>query len=91
MPAIQQAITKYFGKNPSKRVNPDEAVALGAAIQAGIFSSAIKDVLLIDVTPFSLSAETLGGVASTIIDADTPSQPAIAKSSLPRVINRLKW
>jgi molecular chaperone DnaK len=71
MPAIQQAVQKFFGKEPTKGVNPDEVVALGAAIQAGVLGGDVKDILLLDVTPLSLSVETLGGVATPMIERNT--------------------
>jgi molecular chaperone DnaK len=71
MPAIQDAVRKFFGKEPHKGVNPDEVVALGAAIQAGVLSGEVKDVLLLDVTPLTLSIETLGGVATPLIERNT--------------------
>jgi len=71
MPAIQEAVRKFFGKEPHKGVNPDEVVALGAAIQAGVLSGEVKDVLLLDVTPLTLSIETLGGVATSLIERNT--------------------
>ena len=71
MPKIQDTVQKFFGKEPHKGVNPDEVVAVGAAIQAGILSGDVKDVLLLDVTPLSLGVETLGGVMTKLIDRNT--------------------
>lgn len=71
IPAIQEAVKKYFGKEPSKGVNPDEVVAIGAAIQGGVLTGEVKDVLLLDVTPLSLGIETMGGVFTKLIDANT--------------------
>jgi molecular chaperone DnaK len=71
MPAIQQAVEEFFGKAPSRGVNPDEVVALGAAIQAGVLAGDVKDILLLDVTPLTLSVETLGGVATPMIERNT--------------------
>jgi molecular chaperone DnaK len=71
IPAIQEAVKKFFGKDPSKGVNPDEVVALGAAIQAGVLAGDVKDVLLLDVTPLSLGIETMGGVFTKLIEANT--------------------
>ena len=71
MPAIQQSVKDFFGKEPTKGVNPDEVVALGAAIQAGVLGGDVKDILLLDVTPLTLSVETLGGVATAMIDRNT--------------------
>ena len=71
IPAIQEAVKKFFGKDPSKGVNPDEVVALGAAIQAGVLAGDVKDVLLLDVTPLSLGIETRGGVLTKLIEANT--------------------
>ena len=68
MPAIQEAVQKFFGRAPHKGVNPDEVVALGAAIQAGVLGGEVKDVLLLDVTPLTLSIETLGGVSTPLIE-----------------------
>jgi molecular chaperone DnaK len=71
IPAIQEAVKKFFGKEPSKGVNPDEVVALGAAIQGGVLAGDVKDVLLLDVTPLSLGIETMGGVMTKLIEANT--------------------
>jgi molecular chaperone DnaK len=71
IPKIQEAVEKFFGKKPSKGVNPDEVVAVGAAIQGGVLTGDIKDVLLLDVTPLSLGIETYGGVFTKLIDANT--------------------
>jgi len=71
IPAIQEAVKKFFGKEPSKGVNPDEVVALGAAIQGGVLAGDVKDVLLLDVTPLSLGIETQGGVFTKLIEANT--------------------
>ncbi len=71
IPAIQAAVEKFFGKAPGKGVNPDEVVALGAAIQGGVLSGDVKDVLLLDVTPLSLGIETMGGVFTKLIEANT--------------------
>lgn len=70
-PAVQDAVKEFTGKDPSKGVNPDECVALGAAIQAGVLSGEVKDVLLLDVTPLTLGIETLGGIATPLIDRNT--------------------
>ncbi|MDY7078498.1 MAG: molecular chaperone DnaK [Chloroflexota bacterium] len=71
MPAIQQKVAQFFGKEPHKGVNPDEVVGLGASIQAGVLGGEVKDVLLLDVTPLTLSIETLGGVATSLIERNT--------------------
>lgn len=68
MPAMQEAVRKFFGKDPNKSINPDEVVAIGAAVQGGIMQGDVKDVLLLDVTPLSLGIETLGGVMTKLID-----------------------
>ena len=71
IPAIQTAVEKFFGKTPSKGVNPDEVVAIGAAIQGGVLSGDVKDILLLDVTPLSLGIETMGSVMTKLIEANT--------------------
>ena len=71
IPAVQQIVEKFFGKTPNKGVNPDEVVAVGAAIQGGVLSGDVKDVLLLDVVPLSVGLETLGGVMTKLIDANT--------------------
>ena len=71
MPAVQEAVRAFFGKDPSKGVNPDEVVALGAAIQAGVLGGDVKDILLLDVTPLTLGVQTLGGVATPMIERNT--------------------
>jgi molecular chaperone DnaK len=71
MPAIVEAVRKFFGKEPNRTVNPDEVVAIGAAVQAGVLSGEVKDILLLDVTPLSLGVETLGGVMTKLIERNT--------------------
>jgi molecular chaperone DnaK len=71
MPVIQKAVADFFGKEPNKGINPDEVVAIGAAIQAGVLGGEVKDILLLDVTPLTLSIETLGGVATPLIERNT--------------------
>ncbi len=71
IPAIQEVVEKFFGKKPSKGVNPDEVVAIGAAIQGGVLTGEVKDVLLLDVTPLSLGIETMGGVSTKLIESNT--------------------
>ena len=71
MPLVQQEVEKFFGKAPRKDVNPDEAVAIGAAVQGGVLAGDVTDVLLLDVTPLSLGIETMGGVMTTLIEKNT--------------------
>lgn len=71
MPKVQQAVKEFFGKEPNKSVNPDEAVALGAAIQGGVLAGDVKDILLLDVTPLTLGVETMGGVMTPLIERNT--------------------
>ena len=71
IPMVQEAVKKYFGKEPNRSVNPDEVVAIGAAVQAAVLSGEVKDILLLDVTPLSLGVETLGGVMTKLIERNT--------------------
>ncbi len=71
IPRIVEEVEKFFGKKPSKGVNPDEVVAVGAAIQGGVLTGEVKDVLLLDVTPLSLGIETMGGVMTKLIESNT--------------------
>merc|ERR1712137_654625 len=71
MPKVQETVEEMFSKAPSKSVNPDEVVAMGAAIQAGVLQGDVKDILLLDVTPLSLGIETLGGISTKLIDKNT--------------------
>merc|ERR1712060_75520 len=71
MPKVKGRVKDFFGKDPTQNVNPDEVVAMGAAIQGGVLSGSVKDVLLIDVTPLSLGIETLGGVFTRLINRNT--------------------
>ena len=86
-PAVQEAVKNFTGKDPSKGVNPDECVALGAAIQAGVLSGEVKDVLLLDVTPLTLGIETLGGIATPLIERNT-TIPAKKSAS---ILNSCRW
>ena len=71
IPKVQEIVEKFFGKKPHKGVNPDEVVAVGAAIQGAVLTGEVKDVLLLDVTPLSLGIETMGGVMTTLIRSNT--------------------
>lgn len=90
IPAVQEAVKKYFGKDPFKGINPDECVAIGAAIQAGVLTGDVKGLLLVDVTPLSLGIETMGGVFTKIIERNTRIPAKKAKSSQRQLITNLK-
>ena len=90
MPKVIDEVKNFFGKEPNKSVNPDEVVAMGAAIQAGVLQGDVKDVLLLDVTPLSLGIETLGGVSTKLIEKNTTIPTKKAKfSQLQKTINLL--
>jgi len=86
IPAIQKAVEDFFGKAPSKGVNPDEVVAVGAAIQGGVLTGEVKDVLLLDVTPLSLGIETMGGVMTKLIESNT----TIPTKKIRNILNRFR-
>ena len=88
IPAVQEAVQRITGKEPYKGINPDECVAIGAAIQAGILGGEVKDVVLLDVTPLSLGIETMGGVFTRLIDRNTTIRCASSRSSPPRRMGR---
>ena len=90
MPKIVETVKNFFGKEPNKSVNPDEVVAMGAAIQAGVLQGDVKDVLLLDVTPLSLGIETLGRVSTKLIDKNTtiPTKK-VRFFQLPKIISPL--
>lgn len=85
MPKVQQTVKDFYGKDPHKGVNPDEAVAIGAAIQAGVLIGKVKDILLLDVTPLSLGLETLGGVNTKLIPRNTTIPTRQAQVRVPRM------
>ena len=84
IPAVQEAVEKLFNKKPSKGVNPDEVVAMGAAIQGGVLAGDVNDVLLLDVTPLSLGIETMGQVMTKLIEANTTIPTSKSQVFLPR-------
>ncbi len=88
MPKVQAKVEEFFGKAPRKDVNPDEAVAIGAAIQGGVLGGQVKDVLLLDVTPLSLGIETLGGVMTKLIEKNTTIPTRASRSSPPPTTTR---
>lgn len=83
MPMVQKKVAEFFGKEPRKDVNPDEAVAIGAAVQGGVLTGEVKDVLLLDVTPLSLGIETMGGVMTALINKNTTIPTKHSQCSLP--------
>ena len=88
MPLVQEMVQEFFGKEPHKGVNPDEVVAIGAAIQAGVLKGEVKDVLLLDVTPLTLGIETLGGVMTPLIPRNTTIPTSKSRSSRRRPTTR---
>ena len=88
IPRVQQIVKELFGKEPHKGVNPDEVVAVGAAVQAGVLAGEVKDLLLLDVTPLSLGIETLGGVMTTLIRGTRRFRRGRARRSRPRPTTR---
>jgi molecular chaperone DnaK len=88
MPMVQQKVADFFGKEPRKDVNPDEAVAIGASIQGAVLSGEVKDVLLLDVTPLTLGIETMGGVATPLIEKNTTIPTKKSQDSRPRTTTR---
>ena len=90
MPLVQQKVAEFFGKEARKDVNPDEAVAIGAAVQGGVLKGDVKDVLLLDVTPLSLGIETMGGVMTTLIEKNTTIPTKNRKYSQQQKITKVR-
>ncbi len=90
MPMVQKKVAEFFGKEPRKDVNPDEAVAIGAAVQGGVLTGDVKDVLLLDVTPLSLGIETMGGVMTPLITKNTTIPTKHSRCSLLRKTTSLR-
>jgi len=91
MPMVQKLVKDFFKKEPNMSVNPDEVVAAGAGVQGGVLKGEVKDILLLDVTPLTLGIETLGGVATPLIERNTTIRHKKRKSFLPRLTARPAW
>lgn len=91
IPAVIDKVKEITGKDPYKGINPDECVAIGAAIQAGVLAGDVKDVLLLDVTPLSLGIETLGGICTKLIERNTTIPTKSRRSSQPQPTTRPAW
>lgn len=91
IPKIQEVVEQFFGRKPNRSVNPDEVVAVGAAIQGGVLTGEVKDVLLLDVTPLSLGIETLGSVFTKLIESNTTIPSKKVRYFQPQLIIRTKW
>jgi molecular chaperone DnaK len=89
IPAVQEAVKNFMGKEPFKGINPDECVALGASLQAGVLGGDVKGLLLLDVTPLSLGIETMGGISTKVIDRNTTIPAKKSQIFLPQLTVRL--
>ena len=87
IPAVQEAVKNFMGKEPFKGINPDECVAMGAALQGGVLGGDVKGLLLLDVTPLSLGVETMGGVMTKVIERNT----TIPTKKTPDLLHRCRW